>query len=161
MTPAPLTRIPLYVRAGAVIPTQQDVQYTGESPVNPLTLCIYPPASSLRTTRELYEDDGISFRYREGEFQRRQVSLERNSRSITISLSPPEGSFRPADRTIVLRVASPPGKPREVRIGGVTLPWTPPDRPPKVQEWTFDEQDSTIVVQTRDVRGDMICVIRY
>jgi alpha-glucosidase len=160
-TPAPLSRIPLYVRAGAVIPTQQDLQYTGESPVNPLTLCIYPPASSLQTARELYEDDGISFRYRKGEFQRRQVRLERTSRSIVISLPPPEGSFQPADRAIVLRIASPSGKPQEVRIGGVTLPWTPPGRPPNVQEWTFDTQDSTIIVRARDVRTDMTCVIRY
>lgn len=55
---APLDLVPLYVRAGAILPMRELEQYVGERPQNPLTINIYPgPDSSY----ELYLDDGISF----------------------------------------------------------------------------------------------------
>jgi alpha-glucosidase len=55
---APLDLVPLYVRAGAILPTRQLEQYVGQSAQNPLTINIYPGSDSLY---KLYQDDGISF----------------------------------------------------------------------------------------------------
>jgi len=52
---APLDRLPLFVRAGAIIPMWPEMLYPGEKPVDPLSLEIFPSATS---NFELYEDDG-------------------------------------------------------------------------------------------------------
>jgi len=44
---APMERIPLFVRGGAIVPSQQDVQYTDQAPIDPLTLDIYPDGTSF------------------------------------------------------------------------------------------------------------------
>ena len=54
---APLDRLPLLVRAGAILPLGPVVQHTGERPLDELTLQIYPEGASRF---ELYEDDGRS-----------------------------------------------------------------------------------------------------
>lgn len=53
----PLNIVPLYVRAGAIIPHRELEQYVGQLPQNPLTFDIYPGPDSVH---ELYLDDGIA-----------------------------------------------------------------------------------------------------
>jgi hypothetical protein len=60
---APLDRLPLFVRAGAIVPTGPVVQHTRERPLDEVTLLIYPEGSSRF---ELYEDDGRTNAYRGG-----------------------------------------------------------------------------------------------
>ncbi len=55
---APLDLVPIYVRAGAILPMRELEQYVGELPQNPLTINVYPGPDSTYT---LYQDDGISF----------------------------------------------------------------------------------------------------
>ena len=61
--PAPLDRLPLLVRAGAILPMGPVVQHTGERPLDEVTLLIYPEGTSRF---ELYEDDGRSNAYLRG-----------------------------------------------------------------------------------------------
>ena len=58
---APLDRLPLFVRAGAIVPLGPVVQHTGERPLDEVTLLIYPEGASRF---ELYEDDGRTNAYR-------------------------------------------------------------------------------------------------
>jgi len=62
---AALDKLPLFVKAGAIIPMQPDMNYVGEKPVDPLTLDIYPFETSSFT---LYEDDGETEDYKKGDF---------------------------------------------------------------------------------------------
>jgi alpha-glucosidase len=61
---APLNRIPLFVRSGAVIPTQPKMQYVDEFEFEALTLAFYKPNTS--TSSELYEDAGDGYDYQDG-----------------------------------------------------------------------------------------------
>jgi alpha-glucosidase len=54
---APLDHVPIYIRAGAILPMRELEQYVGELPNNPLTINIYPGPDS---TYQLYQDDGIT-----------------------------------------------------------------------------------------------------
>ncbi len=56
----PLDEIPVFVKAGAIVPMGPDVNYADEYPLSPLTLDIYPKGTSTYT---LYEDDGVSRKY--------------------------------------------------------------------------------------------------
>jgi len=62
--PVDLRTMPLYIKAGAIVPFGPVRQYTGEPVDEPLMLRVHPGADGRFV---LYEDDGESFRYRHGE----------------------------------------------------------------------------------------------
>jgi alpha-glucosidase/alpha-D-xyloside xylohydrolase len=65
-----LATMPLYVRAGGIIPLGPVKQYTSEKVDEPLTIVVYPGADGAYS---LYEDDGSSFAYRRGEFMKTEI----------------------------------------------------------------------------------------
>src|SRR6185437_9228542 len=81
-----LATIPLYVRAGACIPMGPVRQYAMEPSTEPLTLQVYPGADGRST---LYEDDGISFRYQQGDFTKLECSWDDASRTLRMTSSRP------------------------------------------------------------------------
>lgn len=76
-----LSTMPLYVRAGALVPTGPVRQYAEEPSEEPVTLRVYPGANGEFTW---YEDDGSTFRYRQGEFTRIHCAWEDASRKLTL-----------------------------------------------------------------------------
>lgn len=70
---APLSRIPLFVRAGSIIPTGPEVQYAAEKPDAPLTLFVYAGRDGAFT---LYEDSGTDYGYEKGEFSSIPLSYD-------------------------------------------------------------------------------------
>jgi alpha-glucosidase (family GH31 glycosyl hydrolase) len=64
--PASLEDIPLFVRAGTILPTGPVKQYVAEPLADPLQLTIYPGADG---SFQLYDDDGLSFAYEKGQFE--------------------------------------------------------------------------------------------
>jgi alpha-glucosidase/alpha-D-xyloside xylohydrolase len=112
-----LETIPLYVRAGAVIPMGPVKQYTDEKLDGPLTLWVHPGGDGAFS---LYEDDGKSFDYRKGEFMR--VNLAWNDRQRRLSLRLAQGSkmLGNSKRNILARLAG--GREtREVVFQGLPL----------------------------------------
>jgi len=61
---APLDRIPLYVRAGSIIPMGSEIQYANQAPAGPIELRIYPGANG---SFDLYKDSGDGYAYQKGE----------------------------------------------------------------------------------------------
>jgi alpha-glucosidase/alpha-D-xyloside xylohydrolase len=79
-----LSTMPLYVRAGAIVPFGPVRQYATEPSEEAVTLRIYPGADGQFNW---YEDDGISFQYRRGRFARIQCAWEESKRKLTLSWS--------------------------------------------------------------------------
>src|SRR5439155_12251703 len=79
---APLEHMPLYVRAGAIIPSGPDLRYADEHPLNPLTLDLYPGNGALT----LYEDDGHSFEYEHGQFCTTNYTLRRTEDRLVFEI---------------------------------------------------------------------------
>jgi alpha-glucosidase/alpha-D-xyloside xylohydrolase len=82
-----LETIPLYVRAGAILPLGPVKQFTEEKVDQPLSVSIYPGADGSFL---LYEDDGKSFNYRKGEWMGTQMDWNDARRVLTLHLA--EGS---------------------------------------------------------------------
>jgi alpha-glucosidase len=74
-------RIPLYVRAGSIIPMQNIVQHTGEFAGDTLFIHIYK--GSQQHVFRYYEDDGISFAYLDGEYHEREILYNPENNNIT------------------------------------------------------------------------------
>ena len=87
-TAAPLNRMPLYVRAGSIVPVGAEIQYTSEKPGAPITLFVFTGASG---SFDLYEDDGVSYGYERGEFAR--IPLSYDSAKGTLTIGARSGSY--------------------------------------------------------------------
>jgi alpha-D-xyloside xylohydrolase len=85
---APLDSIPVYVRAGSIIPAGPDIQYVGEKPADPLTLYVYAGADGAFT---LYEDDGVTYGYERGALA--LIPLRWDEASRTLAIGERTGSF--------------------------------------------------------------------
>jgi alpha-glucosidase/alpha-D-xyloside xylohydrolase len=97
-----LGRLPLYVRAGAVLPMGPPRQYTNEAVAGPLTMMVFPGASGVSS---LYEDDGESFNYRKGEFMRIEMHWEDTARKLAIRLAPGATMLRANPLELSIKVA--------------------------------------------------------
>lgn len=150
---APLDRIPIFVRAGSLIPTQQVVQYVDEAPINPVTFEVYPLAGSGRPFgRDYYEDDGISFDYQRGSYLSEHLEVSENDRGITISGSAREGSYEPPARSLLFNIHAQRHVPARVEVGNGTL-----DRSTSLealqkasQGWIYDENANVVSVKLPD-----------
>ena len=109
-----LATMPLYVRAGAVIPMGPVKQYTAEPLDGPLSFTVYPGADGAF---ELFEDDGRSFEYRQGGWM--GITCRWNDRSRRLSLSLTGGSKMrpPLVRDIEVRLAGTPAAQRSKFAG--------------------------------------------
>ncbi len=98
-----LPTMPLYVRAGSIVPLGPVKQYTGEPAGGPLTLWVYPGAGA---TFALYEDDGVSFNDRRGEWMGVDISWNESRRRLSLRLAAGSRMLPPARREIDVRIAS-------------------------------------------------------
>jgi alpha-glucosidase (family GH31 glycosyl hydrolase) len=94
--------IPLFVRQGAIIPTQPVLDYVGQKPVTEISIDAFP--SDQRTSFDYYDDDGSSYAYEHGAYFRQSLSLQQHGDTVTFQTAKPEGSFQPALRTWLLKI---------------------------------------------------------
>jgi alpha-glucosidase/alpha-D-xyloside xylohydrolase len=115
-----LATMPIYVRAGAIIPSDPVRQFTGQSVTEPTTLKVYRGANGTYT---LYEDDGVSQDYLRGRGSWTRLTWDDGAKRLTIEPAAPPGSTNvttPRDFRVEL---IPDGSTRTVRYSGqrVTL----------------------------------------
>jgi alpha-glucosidase len=100
---APLETVPLFIRAGAIIPMWPEMNYVGEKAADPLTFMIYPDENGHAATT-LYEDDGVSPDYNRGGLRRTRISVSKLGKAFRIDVSAPEGNYNPGPRNLVFAV---------------------------------------------------------
>jgi alpha-D-xyloside xylohydrolase len=88
MREAPLDVIPLYVRAGAIVPMGPELQYATQQPDAPYDIRIYPGANGTFT---LYEDDNETYAYEKGQSAR--VELNWDDAAGTLRIGARQGTF--------------------------------------------------------------------
>jgi alpha-glucosidase (family GH31 glycosyl hydrolase) len=100
---APVDRLPLLARAGAIVPMGPVVQHTEEAPLEEVTLRVYPGGSSRF---ELYEDDGRTNGYRRGRYAITPISAAEEGGRVRVRAERPRGdaSVLPAGRRFDVRV---------------------------------------------------------
>jgi len=88
--------LPVFARAGSIVPEQPLVQSTDEKPQGPLTLRVYPPSQSGKECGgSLYLDDGLSYAFKRGELLRVQFTCRNTPKGIAVKVLPHGGSFAP------------------------------------------------------------------
>jgi alpha-D-xyloside xylohydrolase len=97
--PAPYDEIPVFVRAGSIIPYGPEMQYIGEKACDPIALYIYAGADGEFT---LYEDQGATFDYEKGAFS--EIPIRWNDKTNTLTIGERLGDFNGALRHRTFRV---------------------------------------------------------
>ena len=85
---APLDRLPLYVRAGSIVPMGPDVEYAAEKPADPIELRVYRGADGEFT---LYEDENDNYNYEQGAWA--TIPLRWDDAKQTLTIGSRQGKF--------------------------------------------------------------------
>jgi alpha-glucosidase len=96
-----LDRLPVYVRAGTILPSQPLTQSTAEMPEGPLTLDVYPGPDCGGT---LYLDDGHSMAFQRGAYVRQAITCRTGAGRLEIDFSPEQGSYVPWWHIVAIRI---------------------------------------------------------
>ncbi len=88
----PLDRLPVFVRQGAIIPMQPDMEFSSQKPIDPLILDIYPGQNG---SFKLYEDDGTSLHYKNNQCSWTSIKMQMQSlNSLSITVAPASGTYK-------------------------------------------------------------------
>jgi alpha-D-xyloside xylohydrolase len=86
--PSPIDRMPLYVRAGSILPLGPEVEYAAEKSADPIELRVYRGASGYFT---LYEDENDTYNYEKGTYA--TISFSWDEAAHTLTIGDRSGSF--------------------------------------------------------------------
>ncbi|MDT8999083.1 glycoside hydrolase family 31 protein [Paucibacter sp. APW11] len=167
-----LDKLPVFVRAGAILPMYPEMLFDGEKPKDQLTLDLYPHGSSSYT---LYEDDGLTRQYANGQHSRQLITMQAPTAGsgaidgdISVQVGAVEGEYagQEAQRSLALQLHSH-AAPTAVELGGQVLPQLA-DRAgfeAASQGWFYDAsaQLGTVFVKTakRNIRQASSFTIRF
>jgi alpha-D-xyloside xylohydrolase len=96
---APYEKMPVFVKAGSIIPFGPDLQYTSEKPADTITLNIYTGADA---SFNLYEDEGTNYNYEKGAFS--IIPIKYNEAAKTLTIDNRRGSFNNVLQKRIFRI---------------------------------------------------------
>jgi alpha-glucosidase len=87
-----LDRLPVFVRAGTILPRQPLVQSTSETPNGPLSIDVYPGPDCRGI---IYLDDGHSMAFEQGHYLRQLIECSTENGELRLTLHPRQGDYAP------------------------------------------------------------------
>ncbi|WP_114781733.1 glycoside hydrolase family 31 protein [Botryobacter ruber] len=154
-----LEEVPLYMKAGSIIPMYTDVDNLQEVPVTQV-LAFVPGTQRART--QVYEDDGITDNYKTGAFATRTITRENISdKAMKIVVEPVKGSYEgmPQGRAFELQLLSS-IPPAEVIVDGTSYSY---DADKKPGTWSYSNHDfyTSIHIPEKTVTQNMEVTVRF
>lgn len=140
---APLSKIPIFVRKGSIIPRMPVMNYTREQETYPITFEVFPAIEGESADFCLYEDDGEDLGYLRGEFLRTPVSCSTSAEGYEIVIDERKGSgYKTAgEREFIFRIYTD-AMPKIVTIDGV--------RAKKNKVWQADKKAGECILHIAD-----------
>ena len=108
-----LDRVPMFVRAGSVLPLGPEMQYVGEKAWDNLELRIYPGANGSFT---LYEDEGDNYNYEKGQYA--TITFQWNDKARTLTIGERKGSYPGMLQKRQFTIVTPNGKQKVIEYNG-------------------------------------------
>jgi len=94
--------IPLFIRDGAIIPTQPPMDYVGARPLTQLDVDVFP--ADARTQFDYYDDDGSTYDYEKGAYFMQSLSVQRHGNTVRLATSAVSGTYKPALKFYLLKI---------------------------------------------------------
>lgn len=122
-----IDQIPVYLRAGAIVPMQPEMSYTGQMRVDPLIVNVWPLVPGASSSYTVYEDSGVSVEYQHGVFARTPIHASQQGEALRVEIGPVEGSYPGMLRTRSYEVRLPADwPPASVTVNGQGVPHAGP-----------------------------------
>src|SRR5216683_2536974 len=139
-----IRQIPVYVRAGAIVPEAPSMQYTSQKPLDPLIVNVFPLEDGESSSYSLYEDAGNSRAYQRDEFARTELRSSEKGSELTVEIVAAKGTYKgmPTARGYEIRL---PGDwpPETVTVNEHPLTYTPQKGTPG---WRFEGNTLTTII---------------
>lgn len=112
----PIERMPIFARAGSIVPNQKYAEHVERGAPDPLILNVYAGDDG---SFELYEDEGVGFGYRDGDSTRTPLRWNEKASSATLTIGPADGVYPgdPSKRSYSVRVLGV-AEPTRVTVAG-------------------------------------------
>ncbi len=94
--------IPLFIRQGAIIPTQPVLQYVGQHPITTVTVDVFP--ATQRSRFDYYDDQGNTYAYEHGDYFLQTISTQRRGPTVQFDLGAVQGRYKPALRDYLVKI---------------------------------------------------------
>ncbi len=114
---APINQIPFFIKEGAVIPMQEVEQYVGQKKIEELELVVFP---SSKSTYQLYQDDGISFDYKKGNFSLTEINCAKSKNNTKFKFSVTKDDYKTGIKNYLLKILNT-ASVKEISVNGKTL----------------------------------------
>ncbi len=141
-----ISQEPVYLRAGSIIPMQPPMQYTGQKPVDPLILNIWPLADGQSSAYTLYEDGSDGESYKHGVYALTPISAVQKGDTLTVDIASVQGGYpgMPASRGYELRLIAD-WPPESVTADGISLAFQSTD--PTASGWSYDGNTLSTIIR--------------
>jgi alpha-glucosidase len=117
-----IEQMPVYLRAGAIVPMQPEMRYTGEKPVDPLIVNVWPLTPGTSSSYSVYEDSGVSIEYQRGVFARTPIKATQIGDTLKVEIGPVESGYPGMQKTRGFEVRLPADwPPASVSVNGVAV----------------------------------------
>ena len=139
-----IEQTPVYLRVGAIVPMQPPMRYTGEKPVDPLIVNVWPLNPGTASSYSVYEDSGVSVEYQRGVFAHTPIRAAQTGDMLKVEIGPVEGSYpgMPQTRGYELRLPAD-WSPAAVTVNGVAVKRAGPTGK---GGWSFEGNTLTTVI---------------
>jgi hypothetical protein len=147
---APIDQVPMFVKAGSIIPMGPNLHWVDEVPADPLTLDIYPSGSTSYT---LYEDDGVSEGYLGGAYSTTKFTSTTSGSSVVVAIGAQQTvkyhyAGQICQRGYILSIHGRTTAPAQVTRDGVAVPAvTAATFGAATQGWYYDAAKTTVWVK--------------
>jgi len=146
-----IAQIPVYVKAGAIVPMQPAMLHTGEKPVDPLIVNLWPLEPGREphepgptSTYSVYEDSGVSVEYQRGVFARTPIQATQSGDTLRVEIGPVDGNYPGMLKRRGYELRLPADWPPEaVIVNGKALK---PVKPGEPGGWTYEGNTLTTIV---------------
>ena len=97
------TDVPLFIKEGAIIPTQKTLNYTSEEAITELFVDVF--ADNAQSSFLLYDDDGSSYDYEDGAYFKQAITAQNNGASgIAVNFSAKSGSYASSYESYIVKI---------------------------------------------------------
>lgn len=141
-----ISQVPIYLRGGAIVPMQPPMQYTGQKPVDPLILNIWPLADGQSSSYTLYEDGSDSESYKHGIYALTPISAVQHGDTLMVNIAPVQGAYpgMQSSRGYELRLPAD-WPPESVSANGEPLTLLPSDA--TARGWHYDGNTLSTIIR--------------
>jgi len=144
---APVGTLPLYVRAGAIIPMGPAMAYANQFQPDFMDINVWPTPAGFSSEFTLHEDDGVTFDFLAGNYARTKFTSSVTSNDLAFTIHARQGSYNPGTRSFYVKIRDV-DSPVAMTVNGTAIPYNAAHSLPTC--YSYDAGTRLLIVKVPD-----------